>query len=44
VAGAGVVGSITVSGVPQRADHELAVEGLCAFLDRNYAELKLDAE
>jgi uncharacterized protein (UPF0303 family) len=44
VAGAGVVGSVTVSGLPQRADHELAVEGLCALLGKNYAELKLDAE
>ena len=44
VAGAGVVGSVTVSGLPQRADHELVVEGLCAVLGRNYAELKLAAE
>jgi uncharacterized protein (UPF0303 family) len=44
VAGAGVVGSVTISGLPQRADHELAVEGLCALLGRNYEELKLGAE
>ncbi len=44
VAGAGVVGSVTVSGLPQRADHELVVEGLCALLGRNYEELKLAAE
>jgi uncharacterized protein (UPF0303 family) len=42
VAGAGILGSVTVSGLPQRADHELAVEALCALLGRNYAELKLD--
>jgi len=44
VSGAGVVGSVTVSGLPQRADHELVVEALCAMLGRNYAELKLEAE
>jgi uncharacterized protein (UPF0303 family) len=44
VAEAGVVGSVTISGLPQRADHELAVEGLCALLGRNYEELKLGPE
>jgi uncharacterized protein (UPF0303 family) len=41
VLSAGVIGSLTVSGVPQRSDHELVVEGLCAHLSRDYAELKL---
>lgn len=44
VPGAGVIGSVTVSGLPQRADHELAVEALCALLGRNYADLKLPPE
>jgi len=44
VAGAGVVGSITVSGLPQRADHELVVEVLCAYLGRNYEALRLAHE
>jgi uncharacterized protein (UPF0303 family) len=41
VAGAGVIGSVTVSGVPQRSDHELVIEGLCAELGRDYAGLRL---
>jgi uncharacterized protein (UPF0303 family) len=44
VVGAGVVGSVTVSGLPQRADHELVVEALCGLLGRDYAELMLAAE
>jgi uncharacterized protein (UPF0303 family) len=38
---AGAVGSVTVSGLPQRADHELVVEALCGLLGRDYAELRL---
>jgi uncharacterized protein (UPF0303 family) len=44
VVGAGLVGSVTVSGLPQRADHELVVEALCGLLGRDYAELRLAAE
>jgi uncharacterized protein (UPF0303 family) len=44
VEGAGVVGSVTVSGLPQRADHELVVEALCGLLGRDYAELRLEAD
>ena len=44
VTGAGVIGSVTVSGLPQRDDHELVVEGLCSLLGRSYEDLKLAAE
>jgi uncharacterized protein (UPF0303 family) len=44
VAGAGVVGSVTVSGLPQRSDHELVVEALCGLLGRDYAALRLASE
>jgi uncharacterized protein (UPF0303 family) len=41
VTGAGVIGSVTVSGLPQRADHELVVEALCAHLGHDYSKLAL---
>jgi uncharacterized protein (UPF0303 family) len=44
VEGAGIVGCVTVSGLPQRDDHELVVEALCALLGRDYQTLKLGAE
>ncbi len=43
VHGAGVIGSVTVSGLPQRADHELVVEALCGQLGKDYAKLALAA-
>jgi uncharacterized protein (UPF0303 family) len=43
VTGAGVIGSVTVSGVPQRSDHELVVEALCSVLSKDYAGLALPA-
>jgi uncharacterized protein (UPF0303 family) len=41
VSRAGVVGCVTVSGLPQRADHELVVEALCSLLGREYQGLAL---
>lgn len=41
VAGAGIIGSITVSGLPQREDHNLVVEALCNELQQNHAVLRL---
>jgi len=38
---AGVIGSVTVSGLAERADHQLAVEALCADLGRDYESLRL---
>ena len=43
VPAAGVIGSVTVSGVPQRSDHELVVEALCAHLHHDHATLSLPA-
>lgn len=44
VENAGVVGSLTVSGLPQRDDHNLVVEALCAHLGRDFEALRLGPE
>ena len=42
VIGAGVIGSVTVSGLPERDDHQLAVEALCSELGRPFDTLRLE--
>ena len=44
VASAGLVGSVAVSGLRQRADHELVVEAMCLLLGKDYSELRLPPE
>ena len=44
VLGAGVIGSLTISGLVQRADHELAVEALCLHTGREYSSYRLSPE
>lgn len=41
VQNAGLVAAVTVSGLPQRADHELVVEALCLELSKDYGPLRL---
>jgi uncharacterized protein (UPF0303 family) len=44
VEGAGIVGSVTVSGLPQRDDHNFVVEALCGLLKCDFAVLRLAPE
>jgi uncharacterized protein (UPF0303 family) len=41
VAGTGIIGSVTVSGLPQREDHNLVVETLCLELHKDHDALRL---
>jgi uncharacterized protein (UPF0303 family) len=42
VKGAGCIGTITVSGLPQREDHGLIIEALAGYLKQPLAELALE--
>jgi uncharacterized protein (UPF0303 family) len=42
VGGAGFIGAVTVSGLPQRDDHNLVLEALCAELGADFAALRLE--
>jgi uncharacterized protein (UPF0303 family) len=42
VDGVGCVGAVTVSGLPQREDHELVVEALAELCNIDLAEVRLD--
>jgi uncharacterized protein (UPF0303 family) len=44
VKGTGIVGSVTVSGLPQRDDHNLVVEALCSLTGHDNDALKLQPE
>ncbi|MGB8316254.1 MAG: heme-degrading domain-containing protein [Aestuariivirga sp.] len=42
--GTGIVGTVTVSGIPQREDHNFVVEALCQFLGVEHAGVALQPE
>ena len=44
VAGAGIIGSLTISGLPGRSDHGVAVDALCDYLGRDRTLFALPPE
>jgi uncharacterized protein (UPF0303 family) len=44
VQGVGCIGAVTVSGLPQREDHNMVVEALAAMLGKDPTALRLDQE
>jgi uncharacterized protein (UPF0303 family) len=44
ISGTGIIGAITVSGIPQRDDHNFTVEAIAAFLKVPYTEIMLGPE
>ena len=44
VEGTGIIGAVTVSGLPQREDHNLVVEAICLVTKRNYDDFRLPPE
>jgi len=40
VAGTGIIGAVTISGLPQRDDHNLVVEALCLELKKDHDALR----
>ena len=44
IIGTGIVGTVTVSGIPQREDHNFVAESLSQYLGVDYAAIALQAE
>ncbi len=44
ITGTGIVGTVTVSGIPQREDHNFVAECLSQFLGVDYAQIALQPE
>lgn len=44
IIGSGVIGAVTVSGIPQREDHNFVTEAICNFLKIDFAKIALGPE